>query len=132
MKKVISSIEVPGSFSLSKKNWVGVVVLKVLENIVTYDPPISVTTVLLTQGGVAECGYDSTPPLRKLEGEVFHSEGSKKNLEIDIKSELMKFDPEEIHELITGEALLSVGGVIWSKSGVEEFKVQKTVKFEKI
>lgn len=132
MAKIKCSLEIPDFFSFNDENWIGKIVFTFYENLVAYSPHISVTSVLLVQNDLIQCGYVSTPPLRVFEEEVLFSEGDTTTVQIDVRNELTKYDPDEINELIDGEAVLSIDGVVWLKSGVEEFKKTQIVKIDRI
>lgn len=132
MAKIIFKLDIPELFSFNDENWISKIVLTFYENLVAYSPPISVTSVLLMQNDLIQCGYITTPPLRKFDEEVLFSEGDTTTLEIDIRNELTKYDPDEINELIHGQAVLSIDGIVWLKSGIEEFKKVQVVKIKRI
>ncbi len=132
MSKISALLKVPDLFALNKTNWGGIVEIEFSEDIAAYDPPISITTVLLVQSDLIQSGYVGAAPLRKLDGEALYAKGDIVSLELDIKSELMKYDPEELDEFESGKAVLSIAGLVWLKSDFEEFKAEQEVGIEKI
>jgi hypothetical protein len=112
----------------SASAWEAVLLVSFNEPTKTVTNPLSVTTVKLETSEGTWAGYDSTPPLRKLEGEITFEIGSALKMRIDLLHEFSKHDAEDLRAFPAGKAQLLVEGVVWIRPGPPvEFRILKKV-----